>query len=378
MSSSATLPGRRRPFAAIGILLIVLLASLLVSLRAARDDAAPDAGARARDAAASRAASRRARVRQLFIDIKGRDPAGWDEASVDRWTRSPLGTHEIARRLRSERPLVGVHYFTWYRPGDDGGEWGSSATAVPAGTPMPALGWYDSNDTDVMDAHISQIATAGFDFVILNVVAESPESWAVTKQFFNQLRGTPLRAAVMLDGLYDTQPFAKALWVKKAVAEFTAHPNYFMLHGRPLLAVFAAPIDFAVPGITLRNVYWAPEYAPGANRFNPSLDIQREDWPFWAPTPQPLVNGVVPVIPGYHDTHLKRERQMEHPRRDGRTYHEQWQRALAQRPELVIVYSWNEHFEQTAIEPTEAWGDRYLQWTACYAAHARRGTTGTC
>jgi len=90
------------------------------------------------------------------------------------------------------------------------------------------------------------------------------------------------------------------------------------------------------------------------------------------------VNGVVPVIPGYIDRHLGREHPMEHPRRDGRMYHDQWQRALAERPELIIVYSWNEHFEQTAIEPTDAWGDRYVRWTACYAAHARRGTVGPC
>jgi hypothetical protein len=59
-------------------------------------------------------------------------------------------------------------------------------------------------------------------------------------------------------------------------------------------------------------------------------------------------------------------------------YHDQWQRALALRPELIIVYSWNEYFEQTAIEPTVVWGDRYLQWTTCYISHAHAGTAGPC
>jgi hypothetical protein len=374
--SAARTTASTRLFAAIGILLIALLASLVVWLRAARDGTAPHADPLARTAAASREASRLARLRQLFIDVKGRDPAGWDELSFRRWTESPLGTHEIARRLRSERPMVGVYYFTWYRHGAGG--WRNDSTIVPAGAPMPALGWYDSGNAGVMDAHISQMTGAGIDFVVLNVITESPESWAVTRQFFNRLRGTRLKAAVMLDGLYDAPAFMKSIWAQKAAAEFTAHPNYFMLHGRPLIALFSALIDFTVPGVTLRNVYWTPEYAPGANTFNPSLALRPRDWPFWAPTPQPVVNGVVPVIPGYNDTHLKRDRQMAHPRRDGRTYHDQWQRALAQRPELIVVYSWNEHFEQTAIEPTDAWGNRYLRWTACYAALARRGATGTC
>jgi len=86
----------------------------------------------------------------------------------------------------------------------------------------------------------------------------------------------------------------------------------------------------------------------------------------------------VPVVPGYVDTHLGRERSMEYPRASGQMYREQWQRALVLRPEMIVVYSWNEYFEQTAIEPTEAWGDQYLKWTACYIAHAHRGTTGAC
>ena len=69
---------------------------------------------------------------------------------------------------------------------------------------------------------------------------------------------------------------------------------------------------------------------------------------------------------------------MEHSRHDGRMYHEQWQRALMLRPEFIIVYSWNEHFERTAIEPTIAWGDQYVNWTACYVALAHAGREGTC
>jgi hypothetical protein len=375
MSNPTVRTGSHRLFATIGAVLIVLLVSLLVSLRAARDSAALPPDAFARDTDALREELRSSRVRRLFLDIKGRDPAGWDDASLRRWTQSPLGTREIEARLRSERPLVGVHYFTWYR--HEAGEWRNDATAVPAGAPMPALGWYNSRSQGVMDAHIVQMLAAGIDFVIVHVITELPESWALATQFFNRLHGTRLEAAVMLDGLHDTAPFAKGIWARKAAEAFTAHPKYFMLHGRPLLILFAASIDFTLPGIAMRNVYWTPDYAPGENTFN-SGPLLPDDWPFWMPTPQRAVNGIVPVIPGYVDRHLEREHPMEYSRRDGRMYHDQWQRALAERPELIIVYSWNEHFEQTAIEPTDAWGDRYVVWTECYAAHARRGTVGRC
>jgi hypothetical protein len=315
-------------------------------------------------------------VRQLFLEIKGRDPAGVDGASLRRWVASPFGTAEIARRLRAERPLIGVHYFAWYR--DREGGWGNDATLVAPGAPKPVLGWYDSGDPSVMDVHIAQMSAAGFDFAVVNLIVHAPDSWDQTRQFFNRLRRGTLKAAVMLDGLNGRPASEKAQWIEKAVRAFTPFPNYLTLHGRPLVALFSAPADVAAPDVTLRNVYWTRRYEPGANTFNPGFALDDRDWPFWAPFPQPIINGVVPVIPGYGDTHLGRERRMEHPRRDGTTYHEQWQRALALRPELILVYSWNEHFEETAIEPTDTWGDRYMRWTACYAAHARRGTSGAC
>jgi hypothetical protein len=166
--------------------------------------------------------------------------------------------------------------------------------------------------------------------------------------------------------------------VRQASDEFAGDRHYLRIDGEPLVMLFSAPIDFDVPGVALRNVYWTDRYDPGRNTFNPSRRLEPRDWPFWAPTPQPLVNGVVPVVPGYTDAPLGRSRTMVHPRDNGRMYREQWQRALALHPELILVYSWNEYFEQTAIEPTDAWGDQYVRMSACFIAHAHRGTTGSC
>jgi hypothetical protein len=323
-------------------------------------------------------ARRVAQVRQTLVETLGRDPAGPDNATLRRWVDSGSTPGEIRAQLAQQRPQVGVHYFTWYKVDD--GRWGNGATPIQAGAPRPSLGWYTSSNVDVIDTHIGQMAGAGFDFVIVQIVTHSPASWETAHRFFGRLllRGRNLRAAVMLDGLNTETRAVKTKWVEKARAEFTRHANYFSLYGEPLMMLYSARLDFAVPGTVLRNVYWTNSYGPGANTFNLDLFLYPRDWPFWSATPQPLINGVVPVVPGYVDTHLGRAEPMEYPRDNGRMYHDQWQRALALRPEIILVYSWNEHFEQTAIEPTEAWGDRYLQWTACYIAHAHAGTTGAC
>jgi len=282
----------------------------------------------------------------------------------------------MSDRLAEQRPLVGVYYFAWYR--QDNGQWGNGVTAVPSDAPKPALGWYRSDDGAVMDAHIAGMLTAGFDFVIVQVDAQSPDSWASAHRFMGRVEGTALKVAVMVDGLYTAPMTETSAAVEKARREFASHPNYLWLRGRPLLVLFSGRLDQEPPGVLLRNAYWADRYEPGANTFNPDGLLLPHDWPFWAPTPQLLMNGVVPVAPGYSDTHLERDTAMEHPRNNGQMYHEQWQRALALRPEFILVYSWNEHFEQTAIEPTDAWGDQYVQWTACYVAHAHAGREGTC
>ena len=321
-------------------------------------------------------AQRIAEVRQVFIETLGRDPAGWDTANLRYWVESDLPPGEIRARLAAQRPLVGVHYFAWYQQVQ--GQWGNGLTFVAADAPRPSLGLYESKDPKVMDTHIRQMIDAGFDFVFFQIVPDTPWNWENAHAFFRRLEGHPLKATIMLDDLYRELPATKAAWVDKVKTEFFGYPNYFSYHDRPLVTLFASKLDFAVPGVLMRNVYWTPRYGPGTNTFNLDSVLYPHDWPFWADTPQPLVNGVVPVMPGYIDSHLGRDDPMVHPRNNGRLYHEQWQHALAQKPELILVYSWNEYFEQSAIEPTAVWGDSYLRWTKCYIAHAHKGTTGSC
>ena len=315
-------------------------------------------------------------VRQLFIEVFGRDPRGWDDPALRRWVDSPFGLGDIRSRLAAQRPIVGVHYFAWYQP--DAGGWRNHATRVPSDSPKPALGWYDSRSTEVMATQIRQMEETGFDFVAVHVIPALPQTWSNARAFVDRLSGHRLNVALVLDSLYNEPAEVKARWVERTRQEFGSNSHYLRLHGQPLVMLFSTRLDFDVPGVLMRNVYWSYRYDPGKNPFNGNLRLEPRDWPFWAPTPQPLANGLVPVIPGYTDAALGRAQSMVHERNDGQTYREQWQRALALHPEVILVYSWNEYFERTAIEPTDAWGDQYLRMTACFIDHAHRGTMGTC
>ena len=289
---------------------------------------------------------------------------------------SPLGLADIRSRLGAQRPIVGVHYFAWYQP--DAGGWRNHATRVPSDSPKPALGWYDSRSPDVMATQIRQMEEAGFDFVAVHAIPALPQTWANARAFVDRLAGHRLRAALVLDSLYNEPAAVKARWVERTRQEFGGNSHYLRLHGQPLVMLFSTRLDFDVPGVLLRNVYWSYRYDPGKNPFNGNLRLEPRDWPFWAPTPQPVANGLVPVIPGYTDAGLGRTQSMLHERNNGQMYREQWQRALAVHPEVILVYSWNEYFERTAIEPTDTWGDTYLRMTECFISAAHRGTAGEC
>jgi hypothetical protein len=282
---------------------------------------------------------------------------------------------EIRSGLVAQRPLVGVHYFMWYLPING---WGNGLTSVPEDAPRPMAGPYDSSDTDVIAAQIKQMEDAGFDFVFVHIVFNGPRTWTNARIFMDRLSGHRLKAAIVLDGLYTDANVDRAMWVQKVKDDFAGDSHYLHLHGEPLVILYSTPLDFDAPGVLLRNLYWTDRYDPGQNTFNGDHRLDPRDWAFWTPTPQPLVNGLVPVIPGYTDAALGRPRTMVHPRGNGQLYREQWRRALALHPEVIAVYSWNEYFEQTAIEPTNTWGTQYLDMSACFIRLAHRGTAGPC
>ncbi|MCX6024179.1 MAG: hypothetical protein NTZ05_21095, partial [Chloroflexi bacterium] len=238
-----------------------------------------------------------AEVRRAFQEVLGRDPLDADNAALRYWVETSANADLIKEVLRTMRPQVGVYYFPWYAPSAAG--WGNGSTVVPAGAPKPLLGWYSSNDADVLNVQIDQMERAGFDFVILDVPVGQSAIWENAKTFFEALRGRKLKAAVMLDDLYASPPAVKAEWVRQVILEFGNHPNYFYLPDGALIPLYSSPLDFSYPHVALRTVYWTARYGQGENTFNEQGFLHPRDWPFWAAPDTPLLNGLVPVTPGY-------------------------------------------------------------------------------
>jgi hypothetical protein len=68
---------------------------------------------------------------------------------------------------------------------------------------------------------------------------------------------------------------------------------------------------------------------------------------------------VAPVSPGFDARDVGGTSVVQ--RRDGETLRRSWEAALATTPDAVGVISWNEFSENTFVEPSEQYGNRYLQ-----------------
>lgn len=90
----------------------------------------------------------------------------------------------------------------------------------------------------------------------------------------------------------------------------------------------------------------------------------------WGPQLHP---GVAQIGPGYDDRAVPGRRTPVREREDGRFYAWSWQQALASRPELVLLETWNEMHEGTEICASRELGSQYQDLTRQWTAKLRRG-----
>jgi hypothetical protein len=200
------------------------------------------------------------------------------------------------------------------------------------------------------------------------------------------MRGTGLAGAVTDADL--------ARWMG-AVLDRARHPSQLRVGGRPVVMIYgmgrvtpetwaAARARFRAAGedpFVLADTTSAAHQTEGIYQYNPNVATSADlsQWYGGLEEASRLDPGVpqrlwaAAVSPGEDDTAAPRPESQKRrvPRRQGARYLETWRAAVATAPDWVLVTSWNEWFEATAVAPSQEAGDFYLGLTREQAARYR-------
>ena len=200
---------------------------------------------------------------------------------------------------------------------------------------------------------------------------------------------SPDQAADFTGTLKTPAGMANALGVLRD--RWMGHPNWLKWNGKPVV-VFWNPQSFGSvaawqqlrqqvdPG---RNWHWMGE----GTDFN-YLDVFDSLYYFditWAANPADAMAGyarrltdynrsrgankpfIATVMPGYDDSRIRGGGHVVRDRANGDYYRRAWQTAIDRNAQAVIITSWNEWYEGSQIEPSQRYGNLYLDLTRDYA-----------
>jgi len=244
--------------------------------------------------------------------------------------------------------LVGAYYYPWYV----GGQWSSQSGQVPV------FGYYDSGNTTVIDQQLTWAKGCGIDFFVISTSLYENLSNVNLVFAENARLGNLIHLCAMVEPHSDSE-FAE---LTNYVENLTRYSSYLSWNGKPLLFVYTEYLNIPNLSSALTDLF--------SSRFTEEF-IPLEA-PYFIPNVQTYeFSNVISVSPGQFTPNYVN-------RNNGQYYSNQWETAIANakvnpgRNMMVVITSWNEWYECTAIEPSTTWGGLYLQLTQQYAAQFKK------
>ena len=306
----------------------------------------------------------------------------------------PTGWFCPTTPILSPQTKVGAWYSIYfYKPGETAFDHWKDWTRY-----KPTLGYYDSGD--VIKQQYPIMKGAGIDYLLLDdtngLGNDNGEIHANALKVFDSL---PVDMPVAIangaalynghDGNMNVIPREQRRIYQQVEADvimeqFAKRPNYLKWYdpatktNKPLLVVYN-DIQSSHPNDEIIR-YWndprfTVRYAGGyIQSTNPHL-LPYENlgglWGWAVEYPQAKNNETMMVQPGWNTSHINRPHPHDPIKRDrGMSYMRQWLAALKHKPANIIIPSWNDWAEETAIEPgvridptAEMWTDYYGEET---------------
>lgn len=292
------------------------------------------------------------------------------------------------RRIPQQKLLL-AYYYPWYT---------LESWSSPFLKDNP-LKPYHSSSRDTILRHVEQAKVAGIDGFISSWWGPGSETdtnlvklleIAMQQEFkvvinFETLAGEnegPLNATEL------------ERWLAYALSHYSQHPAILRVEGKPVIVLWATgtvPLEsweaiftslraqgldavYLGMGYDLSNlevfdgVY---EYVvfniPNLERTAQSMGRAVHYFSLLSESAMPKIWAAT-VQPGYDDTLIPGREGQVQERLNGDFYRFTWESALASDPDWIFITTWNEWWEHTYIEPSQLYGDLYVQITSEYAS----------
>ncbi len=283
--------------------------------------------------------------------------------------------------VRADTPVatdvpVYAYYYIWFN---------TSSSWDRAKTDYPALGRYSSDDPAIMRQHVRSAKAAGIDGFTV--------SWKHTDALDSRLaalvqvaREEDFKLAIIYQGLDFTREPLPVERVEQDLAWFVAtyagDPVFRPAGGARPIVVWSGTWEFTNDEIARVSASLGEAVSLLASERNtgrydaiaPLIDGNAYYWSSVNPDTYPDYPGklvamgesvhahgglwIAPAAPGFDARLVGGTTIVE--RNDGETLRRQVEAALASSPDVLGIISWNEFSENSHIEPSLAYGDRYL------------------
>ncbi len=288
--------------------------------------------------------------------------------------------------------LVLAFYYAWF----DRTTWTMSLSDQP-------LSPYTSADQATIEAHVAQAKQAGIDALVLDWYGPQVENNQTETNMRilldkAQMYGTKAALTVDIAGPFinNLDDLTQALLVVRD--RHAAHEGYLRVNGRPIVFFWregyysvetwaalrqqidpnrsmlwiAEGLDTAYlrvfDGLYLYSIAWSPDPASVLLRWG--REVRQ-----WSAANGVFRHWIATVMPGYNDLVTGRSDAFVRDRNQGEYYRATWAGAIQSEADIVVITSFNEWLEGSHIEPSQVYGDLYLNLTQSLAAEYRQSVT---